>query len=113
MDEIKVTLPNGMKVEGTADQIENMAKALGFSNVFDPSKYYTSDSRGVMLISAMNTTHLRNAILKDYMEWVKALHSITNPKTLVEAITNGISNKMWLAMLVEYRNRPEELLIRR
>lgn len=109
MEKTRVTLPNGMVIEGTPDQLIDMVKKLGMEDVIDlRSGYYKSSTQGWVKISEMNTMHLRNAILKQYKEWVDDMHKIKNPRELVKMITDGISDKTWLAMLVEYSKRREE-----
>jgi hypothetical protein len=104
---MKITLPNGLSVEGTQEQLEEILVKLGYDNLLGDEKYYFSDSKGPVLITEMNTMHLRNAILKFYETWVNNLHSIANPKLLVEKLQNGIDNKTWLVMVKEYWGREE------
>lgn len=103
---MKITLPNGVTLDGTADQILDVAEKLGFKDVL--KGYYLSASKGWLEISKMNTTHLRNAIIKQYEEWVDDLHIITDPKVMVRMLMNGIEDETWLDMVKEYSTRKEE-----
>jgi len=68
---MKTTLPNGLTLEGTAQQVISVASQLGYK--ISSKDFYTSSTHGAMYIKDMNTTHLRNAILKQYREWVATL----------------------------------------
>ena len=104
---MKVRLSNGMEVEGTFEQIRKVAETFGIRNPFPADKYYESETKGLLLISDMETTHLRNAILKQYTTWVDSLHSITNPQVLVRTVINGITDFNFVSMLTEYSKRSE------
>lgn len=105
---LSITLPNGIKVEGTAEQVRDIIEKLGYTNMVGDELFYFSSTKGWILIKEMNTTHLRNAILKYYESWVKSLHEVRNPRVLVNKMEAGISDKTWLAMLKEYYTREEE-----
>ncbi len=103
---LKVTLPNGIVIEGSQDQIKDTLKKLGIEG-FGDGTYYYSSSRGIVKITDMHTTHLRNAILRYYQDWVNNLHKITNPRELVNKLIDGIEDKTWIAMIREYSKREE------
>jgi hypothetical protein len=105
---LKITLPNGISVEGTSEQVQEIIEKLGFVNMVGDETHYFSQTQGWILIKEMNTTHLRNAILKYYETWVHNLHELRNPKVLVDKIGAGISDRTWMAMLREYYTRKEE-----
>lgn len=114
MDTMKVTLPTGLVIEGTYDQLREALTSMGKAylipaNPHDPTVYYNSSSKGWVKIKEMATPHLRNAILKRYAEWVEELRSLTNPRVLCNAMKNGISDLTWLAMVREYSTRPEDI----
>jgi len=88
------------------DQVLETATKLGYS--LPKSEYYLSETKGLVKIKEMNTTHLRNAILKEYREWVQGLSSISNPRNLVNLMMNGLDDVTWLAMVKEYATRKEE-----
>ncbi len=102
---LKITLPNGISVEGDVDSVRETIEKLGFSNMVGDETHYFSQTKGWILIKDMNTTHLRNAILKYYETWVNKLHEVRNPKLLVAKMQDGISDKTWLSMLKEYYRR--------
>lgn len=98
----KVTLPNGVTVEGTPTQITEIAKTLGYP----ASMFYNSSTQGLVAISGMAKPHLKNAIIKLYREWVEAL-SRTDDVTFLKRIEEGPSdNAVLVAMLEEFRKRP-------
>ena len=99
---MKITLSNGMTLEGTPEQIAEVAKRLGYPISKD---FYESESKGVILISEMATTHLKNALLKMYSEWVDSLRTERVPKELFNKIMNGINDPTFIALLREYQKR--------
>lgn len=105
---MKVTLPNGLVVEGTDIQVLETLAKLGYDSILG-TEYYHSSSKGLIKISEMETTHLRNAILKIYAQWVSDLHSITDPKELCNKMMEGITDKTWLALVKEYSTRSNVL----
>jgi hypothetical protein len=106
METIKVTLLNGMVLEGTSSQVNETLKKLGYESA--PIYYYSASKGAWVLIKDMNTTHLKNAILKYYTDWVKELHSTTNPQKLIAKILDGIPDPTFQNMLKEYATREEE-----
>lgn len=62
------TFSNGLKVTGTIEQLETIAKAMGLK--LEGVKggalkgYYPSESKGLVKISEMNDYHIRRALLK-------------------------------------------------
>lgn len=100
---MKVTLSNGLVIEGDQTQVVETVKKLGFNL----RGYYNSESKGLVKITDMHTSHLRNAILKYYEDWVNGLHSISNPQVLVERLITGIDDEMWIDMVKEYNTRKE------
>lgn len=102
---MKVTLSNGMTVEGTADQIENLLTKLDSKP--DPKLYYISSSHGPILISEMDTNHLRNAVLKILKDWLSVLYTYSDPHELVTEIISGYNDETFLYMLKELNTREE------
>lgn len=105
---MKYTLPDGSSIEGTNEQVLRMLNALGIDPSFMDKEFYHSSSKGTIRIADMETTHLKNAVLKQYREWVANLSSETNPRELVTKIVNGITNVTWKSMLVELSKRKIE-----
>lgn len=101
---MKVTLSNGMVLEGSSEQVAEVMEKMGLSG---DELFYRSGSKGLMLISEMQSLHLRNAILKMYTEWVDGLHRIAEPKEVVQRIVDGITDKTWIAMVKELSGRSE------
>lgn len=100
---MKVTLKNGMVLEGTADQVTEAAKKLG-EDV--SSLYYKSSNGETYLISEMASPYLRNAILKQYRDWVNSLqgHKMSNSDFL-RTIGEGPKNGEILSLMKELIKR--------
>ena len=104
MDTITVNF-KGMTITGTAFQVHETLRKLGYP--IDMSDYYQSSSKGLIKISDMESTHLRNAIQKIYLDWVQnTLRRITDPSLYVKAVLDGIQDKTWRKMVVELSTRP-------
>lgn len=105
---MKITLPNGLVLEGTPEQVQSTAKTLGFSlpgvSGLGDGTYYNSSSKGYVKITEMQTTHLRNALLKYYKEWIDGLYTKTDQE-VYQAIRTGITDRTWVNMFLEYGKR--------
>lgn len=70
---MRVTLRNGLILEGTPEQVAQTARKLGES-VGNDGIWYLSHSRGLIRIADMNEEHLRNALrrllFEKSTEWV-------------------------------------------
>ena len=107
-ENMKVTLSNGMVVEGSLAQIGELCSKLGVTPGMDSTKWYYSESKKQWLkITEMQTVHLRNTILKIYQKWVDKLHEVYNPQALVICLMDGPEDKQWQAMVRELNSRPE------
>ena len=91
-----------MVLEGSSEQI---ASVLGSMGIKGDEIFYRSSTRGLQVITEMQSLHLRNAILKIYTEWVDSLHKIAEPKEVVRQIVEGIQDKTWIAMVKELNGR--------
>ena len=94
------TFSNGVKVTGTIEQLETIAKAMGMKleGIKDLKGYYPSESKGLVKISEMNDYHIRRALLKrskDYFteiydkddtnsEFLKKFTSLANDQIIVD-----------------------------
>lgn len=101
---MKITLENGMVLDGTVEQISSVLTKMGLSG---DGVFYHSKSKGLVVIKDMQSIHLRNAILKLYGQWVDSLHKIAEPKDVIGAILDGPSDKTWIAMVRELSSRKE------
>lgn len=102
---MKVTLENGIVVEGTSDQISNLLTKINSRP--DPKKYYISSSRGPVLIVDMDTHHLTNAVLKMYAQWVEDLRYLP-PAEIAQHIIDGNMDETFANMVHELSKRDEE-----
>ena len=104
---MRVTLNNGMTLEGTVEQVAAAAKALGQS-LGNDGVFYMSESRGLVKISDMDDTHLQNALRKVCREWVlkqpDALKFLTG-MNLARALKDGCTDKTFLALYAEFAKR--------
>jgi hypothetical protein len=104
---MKITLPNGMSLEGTLEQVRAAATALGYANTLgNDGVHYLSESRGLIPIASMDSAHIRNAILKIYREWVAGLSAEKDNAKLMESLRTGPRNNITLlALLSTLRGR--------
>lgn len=100
---VTVTLPNGIVVTGTTEQVDTVARSFGYS-AFDPTLYYKSSHLGWVKISEMSTDHLGNAIRKMMRTWAADL-SNKKGKDMVNTIALGNQDKTYRALVSEYLKR--------
>lgn len=107
-NDVNVRLPNGSVITGKAEAVRATLNGLGYdaNNYLNERGFYYSDSRGEYIsITSMNTTHLRNAILKAYVEWLETLKSLNNK----ELFRNLVLGPIHLTPLInELINRKDE-----
>lgn len=94
---MKATLSDGTVIEGTEHQIQNIMKALGIF-VAD-GIHYESTTHGIVRISDMADSHIKNSVLKIYREWVDGLRTKTFSE-ITAALRNGPSDNVTLLGLV-------------
>ena len=68
-EKIKYEFPSGLEVDGSIEELEKIASALGVKLDYTrigriPRGYYPSESRGLTKIEGMYEYHLRRALLK-------------------------------------------------
>jgi hypothetical protein len=97
-----ITLPNGVQIMGTADQLVETASKLGYS--LDNAKYYLSESRGLLRISEMDTLHIKNAMVKLYRHWLLDVAKLNGNK-FVEELVKGPESVTFNALYAEYMHR--------
>lgn len=100
---MKYTLENGMVLEGTAEQVSSVLKALG--KPVNDGHNYLSAKNGLMKISDMNTEHLKNASAKILVERIQTAKTLA-PKEYAAAVTSlPENNKTLLGLLFELTKR--------
>jgi hypothetical protein len=104
---MQIKLGNGLTIIGTESEVLDAMRKLGYGD--QSNKFYNSESKGLILISDMETSHLRNAVLKLNREWAESLSGIYDPETVVEAIEAGNQDETFQAMLEELDCRDEEV----
>ena len=100
---MKITLPNGMTLEGTLEQVSDAAKRLGF-NLGNDGVHYVSSTRGLIKISDMTEQHLRNAILKRETARLQELKAL-DLRSFLRALASGTTDVTTLAMVAELGRR--------
>jgi len=101
---MKITLKNGMTVEGTLEQVSSVARQFGETVPFvDDGLHYNSSSKGLIYIPAMETTHLRNALLRRYALFVEGLRLQANNR-VADEIRNP-SDKTLVGLMAEFARR--------
>lgn len=107
---VTVTLPNGLKVEGTVEQVKATASAFGYKSLpeldtNDVRYWHYSESKGEHVrIKDMATRYLRNACLQLMREHYDNVSATTNPKLFVKEV-NGWTNLHLAALLFELSKR--------
>ena len=102
-NKMKITLGNGLTIEGSQREVVDAMQKLGYGS--QNERFYNSESKGLILISDMETSHLRNAVLKLNREWAESLSEIDDPQDVVEALEMGNQDKTFQAMLEELDDR--------
>lgn len=95
---MRYQLKSGAWIEGTQEQINAVRVSLG--EFIPDGRHYNSSSRGIVLISNMETTHLRNAIRKMYREWVESLDNTLSNHDFVLRLRSGPNTDITLLGLV-------------
>lgn len=84
---MKNTLPNGLTIEGSLAQINQVRKTFGFMPLYEADGvHYHSNSRGVIPISAMDTQHIKNAIRKLHAANVAKLNTAASDQEFLQAL---------------------------
>ena len=101
---MEITLPNGVKINGKAEDISEILSKMGIE--LDETLYYYSDSRmEYVRITDMVTMHLRNAILKIYANWVARLRDSATPREMVALMKEGHISTGFVALVAELSKR--------
>ena len=104
-DKMQITLENGLTISGSQDEVYGVMRKLGYGE--QNGKFYNSSSKGLILISEMETSHLRNAVLKLNREWAESLSAINDPGAVADAILCGNDDETFQAMLDELQDRED------
>ena len=104
---MKITLGNGLTLDGTQEDVIKAMHLLGYGN--KQEEFYYSESKGLFIrISEMETSHLRNAVLKLNREWAESLSQLSEPEAVADAILCGNQDRTFQVMLDELADRDEE-----
>lgn len=89
---------NGVTIEGTVDQVANVAAKLEIP-LDNDGTWYKSQSRGYIRIADMSEEHLRRAIAKRFRTWAESLSGFTGT-TFTQAVNKQGRDVTTNAMLV-------------
>lgn len=100
---MKYTFRDGLTVEGTLAQVQQIARLKG-ETIGNDGVYYASSTRGLVRIADMDASHIRNAMLKRMREQADQLRGVTGRRLLqqLQANDNDVTIR---ALLVEYGKR--------
>lgn len=107
MNEITITLPNGIKLTGTQASVVDTAKKLGYG---DPLKgmHWSHTRQEFVPIAGMNQVHIKNSVLLQYREWIdNVLAKAATPADFVRLIQEGPTGSELVAMILELKTRKE------
>ena len=99
----KHTFRNGLTVEGTLDQVQRVAQALG-ETLGNDGVFYLSSTRGLIRIADMSASHIRNAFMKRQREHNENGRFLVGRRLLqhLQQLDNDVTYR---ALLVEYGKR--------
>ena len=100
----RVTLPNGVVLEGEGAEFRKTLEALGVDKV-DDGIHYPSSSKGLMPMKEMAIPHLKNAICKKYREWAADLSEVKDLKEFITKLHSGPNDKTMLGLIEELAKR--------
>ena len=102
MQTVKVNL-NGLVVEGSVEKIVELANKLGIPYL-PPNMYYSESKREWLVISEMDSLHIRNAMIKIAKQWANDLVVFNNVE-IIDILEEGIVDVMFKALLAEFKVR--------
>jgi hypothetical protein len=110
---LKFTLPNGMIIEGTPDQVLDAATKLGYRVPVagkGTEDWYYSETNGTYIpISGMALPHIKNALLKLYRDWVADLSSEKDFAKLLKLIHDGPTEPVMIGLIKELAKQVTKL----
>ena len=104
-----VTLKNGATISIHSDGFRDprVLALLEREGWHGDERFYISSSRGIIPIKEMQSTHLRNAILKMHKAWLDSLDKITDPIRFCREFITGCPDKTYIALVEELATRRE------
>jgi hypothetical protein len=100
----RVTLPNGVILEGEGAEFRKTLESLGIDKI-DDGIHYSSASKGVVAIKDMAPPWLKNSICKMYRDWAADLSEVKDLKEFVRRLHNGPSSKTMMGLIKELATR--------
>ena len=89
---MKITLPNGITLDGNELEVSTAAEKLGYGHLVpkhDPKFWHYSESKNRWVkISEMDLPWLRNSVVKFMRDWLEDVTNAENPRKFVELIIN-------------------------
>ena len=115
-DAIKIShcFPNGTKVEGTFEELQTIAKAIGQPLTglsFIPRGHYNSGTSGLVKISDMHSYHIRRALLKVTTEYMKKVFASKDTNsTFLKKYAGLVDEPLVMDFLDELVKRGDEVV---
>lgn len=98
---------NGVTLEGDVNKVLETAKLLGYEPLDDGKHYFSKSTGNFLPIAEMETSHLVNAFILMYKEWVDSLRY--DPKFLERILdtpkVKDKNYKTFVAMIAELKKR--------
>jgi len=88
----EITLPGGLIIKGTKEQLDEALATLRAK--IDDGVHYLSASRGVLNIDEMHPNHIKNAILRIYLDWLEDKRNLDWPEFFNAIAMGPDSNTM-------------------
>ena len=113
---MSLTLPSGLKLEGSVDDVLNTAKLLGHDVITEGKYYYSDSKKRYIKVGDMPDAYCRNAFSKllqvcvsEYVTSTKSMTNIDFVKAYVEFGNRVLGdNKLLMNMLFHLRNLEEK-----
>lgn len=86
MKELTLTLDNGVTITGNSAELMEFLRLSKESEL----KVYRSQSRGKILISKMDTNHIRNAIFKIVNRWLASMRLDEDNQSVSKDLMSGL-----------------------
>lgn len=100
----RVTLPNGVILEGEGPEFRKTLESLGIDKI-DDGVHYSSASKGVIPIKEMATPWLKNSVCKRYRDWAADLSEVKDLKEFIERLHGGPNDKTMMGLIKELATR--------
>lgn len=97
---MKITLPNGITIEGTEEEVRRVVKN-------QDKGMYLSESSGLIPIEDMETNHIMNALCKEIKKYTDSI-SRDDISEFLDGINDPDENEVMFALKNELENRLDD-----